>query len=159
MRTLDDVELKDRTVLMRVDLNVPIQEKLEKDGKSTTPSIANDKRIEDAIPTIEHILAAGATKLYLMSHLGRPKGKPVESLKLDLVAARLNKLCSCPAAKAVLRCMANSRADTLIGGGDTIAAAVKAGVLGQFTHESTGGSALLEFVAGSQLPGLTVLGY
>jgi len=55
--------------------------------------------------------------------------------------------------------MAGAGAETLIGGGDTIAAAEKAGVLDCFAHVSTGGSALLELVAGNALPGLTVLGY
>ncbi len=67
-RTIDDIAVKAKTVLMRVDFNVPI-----KDGKVT-----NDKRILGALPTIKKVLDAGG-KLVLMSHCGRPSGKGFEA--------------------------------------------------------------------------------
>ena len=74
--------IKGKTVIMRVDFNVPIDD----DGNTT-----NDRRIRAAVPTIQFVLAQGC-KLVLISHLGRPKGKAVEKLRLDNVADRLRGL-------------------------------------------------------------------
>ncbi|MBD3245790.1 MAG: phosphoglycerate kinase [Candidatus Omnitrophica bacterium] len=82
-RTLKDIELNGKRVIARVDFNVPLQE----DG-----SISDDARIQAALPTIRYILEQNPAKLILMSHLGRPKGKADDSLRMDPVARRLSEL-------------------------------------------------------------------
>jgi len=75
-------QLIDKRVLVRVDFNVPLDNKLK---------ITNDTRIKAALPTINYLISHQA-KVILMSHLGRPKGKVVEKLRLDPVARRLSEL-------------------------------------------------------------------
>ncbi|MDD3365265.1 MAG: phosphoglycerate kinase, partial [Syntrophomonas sp.] len=82
MRSIRDVELKDKRVLMRVDFNVPMDE---------NGIIIDDTRISAAIPTIEYILGQGA-RLILMSHLGRPNGKADAKYSLKAVALHLGSL-------------------------------------------------------------------
>jgi phosphoglycerate kinase len=84
--TIDDIQLKNKKVLVRVDFNVPIDEKGE---------VANDKRIFASLPTIKKILQEGG-KPILMSHLGRPKGKKVPEMSLAPVAKRLEELLGKP---------------------------------------------------------------
>ena len=83
-KTVKDIDIKGKRVLMRVDFNVPMQ-----DGKVT-----DDKRIKASLPTIQYVLSQGAS-LILMSHLGRPKGgpDPVFSLKpaSEVLAGLLGK--------------------------------------------------------------------
>jgi phosphoglycerate kinase len=79
--TIADLDIKGKSVFVRVDFNVPI-----KDAKVT-----NDLRIREALPTIRYGLERGAT-LVLASHLGRPKGKPKPEFSLAPVAARLSEL-------------------------------------------------------------------
>ena len=80
--SVKDLNLKDKRVLMRVDFNVSLDE---------AGRITDDTRIVSAVPTIKYILDQGAS-LILMSHLDRPKGKVVESLRMDPVARRLAEL-------------------------------------------------------------------
>ncbi len=79
--TVEDLDLKGKRVLMRVDFNVPLE-----NGR-----VANDKRIRAALPTIKYITNAEG-KLILMSHLGRPKGKQVPELSLAPCVAVLSAL-------------------------------------------------------------------
>ncbi len=80
--SVKDLSLKDKRVLMRVDFNVSLDE---------AGRITDDTRIVSVVPTIKYILDQGAS-LILMSHLGRPKGKVVEWLRMDPVAHRLGQL-------------------------------------------------------------------
>jgi phosphoglycerate kinase len=81
VRTLDDLDLKDKRALVRVDFNVPLR-----DGR-----ITDDTRIRSTIPTIQELQGRGAS-VVLMSHLGRPKGEEREELRLRPVAAHLGTL-------------------------------------------------------------------
>ena len=81
-KTVADIDVKAKKVLMRCDFNVPLDE---------NQTITNDGRITKAMPTIQHILDGGAS-LILMSHLGRPKGEPDPKLSLAPVAKRLGEL-------------------------------------------------------------------
>jgi phosphoglycerate kinase len=84
-QTVRDFDPQGKRVLMRVDFNVPIE-----DGK-----VKDDSRIRAALPTIHYLLDHGASVI-LMSHLGRPKGKVVESARLRPVAQRLSTLLRLP---------------------------------------------------------------
>jgi phosphoglycerate kinase len=81
-KSILDIDLKGKRVFMRADFNVPLNNALE---------ITDDSRIKAAIPTIEAILAQGAS-LILSSHLGRPKGERKAELSLKPVAKRLTEL-------------------------------------------------------------------
>lgn len=80
--SIEKVELKDKRVLVRVDFNVPLDEKLD---------VTNDIRIVESLPTIKKIIASGG-KAILMSHLGRPKGERKAEFSLKPAAERLSKL-------------------------------------------------------------------
>ncbi len=80
-KTVDDIQVSGKRVLVRCDFNVPM-----KDGK-----ITNDKRIVAALPTIEKLIKDGG-KVILCSHLGKPKNGPEEKFSLAPVAVRLSEL-------------------------------------------------------------------
>ena len=84
-KTVRDVDVTGRRVFVRADLNVPIE-----DGR-----ITDDTRIRASLPTIVHLLERGATVI-LASHLGRPKGKVNDALRLKPVADRLSQLLGRP---------------------------------------------------------------
>ena len=87
-RGLDDLDLKDKRVLIRVDFNVPLD-------KETGTKVTNDARIRAALPTIKTVLERGGRPI-LMSHLGRPKGKVVPTMSLKPAAERLAELIGVP---------------------------------------------------------------
>jgi phosphoglycerate kinase len=90
-QTLRDLDCDGKKVLVRVDFNVP----LTRDG-----AVSDDRRIRAALPTLNYVLDHGAA-LVLVSHLGRPTGKPEEdaAFRMDRVAARLQELVGRPVTK------------------------------------------------------------
>src|SRR6266567_7327175 len=90
-KTIRDLSLAGKRVLMRVDFNVP-QDKV-------TGAITNTQRISAALPSIKYALEKGAS-VVLMSHLGRPDGQKIAKFSLKPVAAELAKLLNKPVAFA-----------------------------------------------------------
>src|SRR5262245_40153777 len=90
-QTVRDIEVNGRKVLVRVDFNVP---------QAPDGSVADDRRIRGALPTLQAILDRGGS-LILVSHLGRPIGDPAADapFRLDPVAARLRELIGRPVVK------------------------------------------------------------
>ena len=82
LKFIDEIKLKDKCILMRVDFNVPLDE---------SNNITDDTRIRGVLPTINYALDEN-TRVILASHLGRPKGVRVESLSLAPIAKRLSRL-------------------------------------------------------------------
>ncbi len=90
---IEDLDVAGKKVIVRVDFNVPL-----KDGV-----VENDKRLAESLPTIKYLTGKGA-KVILMSHLGRPDGQVVESMRMAPVAARLGELLGKPV-KATRDCV------------------------------------------------------
>ncbi len=88
-KTVRDIDVRDKRVLVRADFNVPME-----DGK-----ILDDLRLTAALSTIDYLREHDA-KVILCSHFGRPKGKVVESLRLAPITARLRELLSADVATA-----------------------------------------------------------
>ena len=83
-RTLKDVDIRDKRVLVRVDFNIPIEQGLD--------AIASyDHRLRETLPTVRYLIDQGS-KVVLCSHLGRPKGTVVEGLRMGPVGQRLSEL-------------------------------------------------------------------
>ena len=91
-RTINDIEVDGKKVLMRVDFNVPLDDDLQ---------ITDDRRIEMAIPSIKSVTDRGG-RVILMSHLGRPKGEPDSKLSLRPAADRLAEIIGKPVFFAIL---------------------------------------------------------
>jgi len=89
-KTLSDISLQGKRVLMRVDFNVPLDQ---------DRNITDEKRIVEALPSIRKVIEEGG-RLILMSHLGRPKGKVNPAFSLAPVAKRLSELIDCPVSMA-----------------------------------------------------------
>ncbi len=87
-KSIEDIDVAGKKVLLRVDFNVPLDE-----GR-----VRDDTRIRAALPTIEILISRGA-RLVLASHLGRPKGEPKQNLKMDPVASRLAEILGRPVRK------------------------------------------------------------
>ena len=81
-KTIREIDVKNKKVIVRVDFNVPLDDDLD---------ITDDTRIRLSLPTIEYLRNNDA-RIILMSHLGRPKGKPEDRFRLDPVAKRLEEL-------------------------------------------------------------------
>ena len=86
MKTLRDIELKGKKILIRADLNVPLNDDLE---------ITDNNRIKQFVPTLKYILEQGGIPI-VMSHLGSPKGQPDSKLSLKPVALALEQLAGAP---------------------------------------------------------------
>src|SRR2546421_1067904 len=84
-KTVADVDVKGKRVLMRADFNVPLE----------GSKITDDRRIAQALPTIKSVVERGG-RLILMSHLGRPKGGPEPKFSLKPAATRLGELLGKP---------------------------------------------------------------
>lgn len=87
-KTIKDVDVNGKRTLVRVDFNVPMED----------DQITDDRRIREALPTLQYLVEHKA-KVILMSHLGRPKGKPDPKYKLDAVGVRLGELLNRPVKK------------------------------------------------------------
>jgi phosphoglycerate kinase len=86
-KTVEDIEVKGKRVLLRVDFNVPLN--------INTSAISDDSRIRASLPTIKYLVDHKA-KVVLCSHLGRPEGKVVENLRMAPIAQRLSQLMGLP---------------------------------------------------------------
>src|SRR5215213_9906444 len=87
-RSVRDLDVANKRVLVRVDFNVPVK----------NDEVSDDTRIRRALPTIRYLLREGARPV-LISHLGRPKGEPDPKYAMDPVAARLHELLGEPVVK------------------------------------------------------------
>jgi len=88
-KTIKDIDVQGKRVLVRVDFNVPLDE---------AGCITDDNRIRAALPTIQYLIDHGA-KVILVSHLGRPKGQPNDKYRMNPVAKRLSELLGKPVEK------------------------------------------------------------
>ncbi len=112
-KTVKDADVKGKRVLLRVDFNVPLD--------INTGAISDDSRIRASLPTIKYLVDRKA-KVIICSHLGRPKGKVVENLRMMPIAQRLSELvglpvstaCDCIGAEAESKAGALNEGDILV---------------------------------------------
>ncbi len=90
-RTVEDIEVRGKKVLLRVDFNVPLD--------INTGAISDDSRIRASLPTIKYLVDHKA-KVILCAHLGRPKGKVIKELQMTPIAQRLAQLIGLPVSTA-----------------------------------------------------------
>jgi phosphoglycerate kinase len=90
-KTVEDIDVKGKRVLLRVDFNVPLN--------INTGAISDDSRIRASLPTVRYLVSRKAGVI-ICSHLGRPKGKVVESLRMAPIAQRLSELMDLPVGTA-----------------------------------------------------------
>ena len=93
-KTVSEIDVKGKKVLVRVDFNVPLSSK----DPDANIVVTDDTRIQAALPTIRHLLDGGAA-LILCSHLGRPKSAADKQFAMDPVAARLGEILGLPVSK------------------------------------------------------------
>jgi phosphoglycerate kinase len=93
-QSISDIDVAGKLVLVRADLNVPL------DGAT----ISDDTRIRASLPTIQHLASSGAKGIFICSHLGRPKNGPEAKFSLAPCAARLSELLEKPV-KLVTDCV------------------------------------------------------
>ncbi|MEM8495320.1 MAG: phosphoglycerate kinase, partial [Planctomycetota bacterium] len=103
-KTIADLDLAGKKVLMRCDFNVPLDDA----GKVT-----DDRRVRMALPTIQHVLDAGGAVI-LMSHLGRPKGAPDPKFSLKPAADKLGELLGKPVTLAADTAGADAQAKAAV---------------------------------------------
>jgi phosphoglycerate kinase len=182
MRSIDDLDVHGKRVLVRVDFNVPLDANVDAvrgAAAGGVPLVSDDTRIAAALATIEELRERGA-RLVLVSHLGRPKGKRVPELSMAPVADRLRELTGAKVtlAPAVVGDEVMALAEALGDGeilvlenvrfepGETsndpelakeLAALAEFGLERAVDHLSTGGGATLELVEGNTLPGVQAL--
>ena len=90
-KTVEDIDVKGKKILLRVDFNVPLD--------INTGAVSDDSRIRASLPTIKYLVDHKA-RVILCSHLGRPKGKVVKELQMAPIAQRLSQLMSSPVSTA-----------------------------------------------------------
>ena len=90
-KTIEDIDVKGKRVLLRVDFNVPLD--------VNTGAISDDSRIQASLPTIKYLIDH-KSRIILCSHLGRPKGNAVENLRMAPIAQRLSQLMDVPLSTA-----------------------------------------------------------
>lgn len=87
-KTIRDVEVADKIILVRTDYNVPLME----DPETSTVQMTSDLRVRESLPTLKYLLEHHSAKIVLISHLGRPDGKKNPQLSLRIVAEKLAEL-------------------------------------------------------------------